>query len=126
MPEYLSPGVYIEEFEMGARPIERVSTSTVGFLGMTERGPTKPPILIDSWDKFTRIYGSYTYDSYLAYAVEGFFNNGGKRCYIGRVIREGADSASLEENGLTFKAVGEGAWGNRVGVRIENSPQRSD
>ncbi len=33
MSEYLSPGVYIEEFEMGAKPIEGVSTSTVGFVG---------------------------------------------------------------------------------------------
>ncbi len=40
MPEYLSPGVYIEEFEIGAKPMEGVSTSTAGFLGETERGPT--------------------------------------------------------------------------------------
>lgn len=90
MPEYLAPGVYIEEFELGARPIEGVSTSTVGFLGLTERGPTKPPILIDSFEKFARVYGSYIQDSYLAYAVQGFFENGGKRCYIGRVIRGGS------------------------------------
>jgi len=44
MPEYLSPGVYIEEFEIGARPIEGVSTSTAGFLGETERGTTKPNV----------------------------------------------------------------------------------
>ena len=121
MPEYLAPGVYIEEFEMGARPIEGVSTSTVGFLGLTERGPTRPPILIDSWEKFTRVYGSYMQDSYLAYAVQGFFENGGKRCYVGRVVREGAEFASLKEGELTFTAVGKGAWGNRVGVRIEAS-----
>ena len=41
MPEYLTPGVYIEEFEIGARPIEGVSTSTAGFLGQTERGPAR-------------------------------------------------------------------------------------
>ncbi|MCM1565325.1 MAG: phage tail sheath subtilisin-like domain-containing protein [Dehalobacter sp.] len=126
MPEYLAPGVYIEEFELGARPIEGVSTSTVGFLGLTERGPTKPPILIDSFEKFARVYGSYIQDSYLAYAVQGFFENGGKRCYIGRVTRVGANSASLTEDELTFKAVGEGSWGNRVGVRIENSSSNPD
>ena len=38
MAEYLSPGVYIEEIELGAKPIEGVSTSTAGFLGETERG----------------------------------------------------------------------------------------
>ena len=39
MPEYLAPGVYVEEIEMGGKPIEGVSTSTAGFLGETERGP---------------------------------------------------------------------------------------
>lgn len=43
MAEYLSPGVYIEEFEMGAKPIEGVSTSTVGFVGVTEYPCKKLP-----------------------------------------------------------------------------------
>jgi len=38
MPEYLAPGVYVEEIEIGAKPIEGVSTTTTGFLGMAERG----------------------------------------------------------------------------------------
>ncbi len=42
MPEYLSPGVYVEEYEIGPRPIEGVGTSTAGFIGMTERGQLKP------------------------------------------------------------------------------------
>ena len=48
MPEYLAPGVYVEEFEIGSKPIEGVSTSTLGFLGETERGPTEPK-LVTSW-----------------------------------------------------------------------------
>ena len=54
MPEYLSPGVYIEEFEIGAKPMEGVSTSTAGFLGETERGPTTP-CLITSWLQYQRV-----------------------------------------------------------------------
>lgn len=127
MPEYLTPGVYIEEFEIGAKPIEGVSTSTAGFLGETERGPTSPQ-LVTSWLQFQRIYGSYIAGpkqvSYLlAYAVEGFFTNGGKRCYIGRITASDARSASLKltkngENALTVKAVGEGSWGQRVVIKL--------
>ncbi|HKJ60033.1 MAG TPA: hypothetical protein VKA37_12445, partial [Halobacteriales archaeon] len=84
MPEYLSPGVYVEEVERGAKPIEGVSTSTAGFLGRTERGPTDPR-LVTSFADYKRIYGSYIDESYLAYAVEGFFVNGGGRAYVGRV-----------------------------------------
>jgi phage tail sheath protein FI len=95
MPEYLSPGVYVEEFEMGPKPIEGVGTSTAGFLGETERGPTEPRLLT-SFADFERTYGGFEMykegkslaDTYLAYAVDGFFRNGGKRCYLGRVTAD--------------------------------------
>lgn len=67
------------------RMIEPVSTSTAGFLGITERGPTTPQ-LVTSWPEFQSKYGSYVSESYLPYAVNGFFTNGGQRCYIGRMI----------------------------------------
>lgn len=85
MPEYLTPGVYIEEMDIGAKPIEGVSTSTAAFLGQTERGPLEPR-LVTSFEEYKRVYGGYLDYSYLTYAVEGFFSNGGKRCYIARVM----------------------------------------
>ena len=39
MPEYLSPGVYVEEFESGSKPMEGVGTSTAGFIGLSVKGP---------------------------------------------------------------------------------------
>ncbi len=126
MPEYLSPGVYIEEIEMGAKPIEGVGTSTAGFLGEAERGPTTPQF-ITSWLAYQRVYGSYFgADKYLPYAVQGFFANGGQRCFIGRIVKSGdsaATTAMLKLSGeaadaLTLDAVGEGEWGNRVAVKV--------
>ena len=49
MPEYLAPGVYVEEVDTGSKPIEGVSTSTAGMIGVTERGPVNVPILITSY-----------------------------------------------------------------------------
>jgi len=118
MPEYFTPGVYMEEFEIGARPIEGVSTSTAGFLGLTERGPTKPPKLVTSLAQFMRIYGGYIKESYLAYAVDAFFQNGGQRCFIGRIVRKTAKVSTKTKDPLTFTAVGKGSWGDRVGIRI--------
>jgi phage tail sheath protein FI len=97
MPEYLSPGVYIEEQDSGIEPIEGVSTSTTGFVGMTVRGPlTGPPVLVTSFADFTRSFGSFIPDSttfhdyrYLPYAVKGFFDNLGARAYIVRVPGQG-------------------------------------
>jgi phage tail sheath protein FI len=92
MPEYLAPGVFVEEIDTGVKPIEGVSTSTAGMLGITERGPVDVPILITSLGEFTRWFGERLSPEefgdmcYLPYAVEGFFTNGGKRLYVTRVL----------------------------------------
>jgi uncharacterized protein len=101
MPEYLSPGVYVEEVQTGPRPIEGVSTSTAGFVGQTERGSTKPK-LVTSWPNYQRWYGGYIDPqiSYLPYAIKGFFDNGGQRAFVARVVGPGADAASLDVGNL--------------------------
>jgi phage tail sheath protein FI len=92
MPEYLAPGVYVEEVDTGSKPIEGVSTSTAGVVGVTERGPVNVPILVTSFGEFTRWFGGYLNPvefeehCYLPHAVEGFFTNGGKRLYVARVL----------------------------------------
>lgn len=95
MPEYLAPGVYIEEIEIGGKPIEGVSTTTAGFIGETDRGPAMPR-LITGLEQFLRLYGGFLPDSYLPYAVEGFFSNGGKRCFICRIVGKNSSPAILE------------------------------
>ncbi len=93
MPDYLSPGVYIEEVS-GAQPIEGVSTSVTGFVGVTQMGPLDGlgPVLVTSFPEFERTFGSYFTPGYagagynfLPHAVAGFFNNGGQLLYIKRV-----------------------------------------
>lgn len=127
MPEYLAPGVYIEEFESGARPIEGVSTSTAGILGKTERGPVEPR-LVTSFASFQRLYGSYLPPSDMAYAVEGFFKNGGQRAFIGRIVPSStatpAATASLTlvddlgNDAIRVDALGDGAFGNRINITV--------
>src|SRR6266542_920612 len=99
MPEYLAPGVYVEEVDTGSKPIEGVSTSTAGMVGVTERGPQDIPVLITGVGEFTRWYGGllraseYADQRFLPHAVEGFFTNGGKRVYITRVLDTAATRA---------------------------------
>jgi phage tail sheath protein FI len=101
MPEYLSPGVYVEEVDTGSKPIEGVSTSTAGFVGVTQRGPVEgPPVLVTSFTEFRRTFGSYLSEDwgdsrFLAYAVKGFFDNEGQRVYIKRVPGENALRSTL-------------------------------
>lgn len=58
MPEYLAPGVYVEETSFRARSIEGVSTTTTAFVGPTRYGPIDlEPDIITSLVEFERIYG---------------------------------------------------------------------
>lgn len=81
-PEYLSPGVYVEEVSSGSKPIEAVSTSTVGFIGQSSKGPVNEVVFCPNWTTFTKNFGDFADSDYLAHAVYGFFNNGGSRCFI--------------------------------------------
>lgn len=126
MAEYLSPGVYVEEFNSGIKPMEGVSTSTVGFVGMTERGPVRgTPEFVGSFGEFQRIFGGYLPESYgdrrfLPMAVEQFFANGGSRCFIVRLLKEdGTASAKLTAGPISFTAASPGAWGNGLQVRCK-------
>ncbi|MGH3774201.1 MAG: phage tail sheath subtilisin-like domain-containing protein [Pseudonocardiaceae bacterium] len=113
MPEYLAPGVYVEETTFRSKSIEGVPTSTTGFAGVTRYGPVQyidgqrpgprstEPRLITSFTEFEQVYGGLepiavdrgdgqpTSEAYLAHAVRAFFLNGGKRLYVSRVFKPG-------------------------------------
>ncbi len=126
MPELSYPGVYVQEVSSGVRPIEVASTSTPAFVGLAEKGPTDRALRITNWTAFQRFYGSYIDDGYLAESVFQFFNNGGRQCYIVRVARSNAATATVSvqnraeipTGGLRFAAKNVGAWGNYLYLQI--------
>lgn len=120
MPEYLSPGVYVEEVDTGNKPIEGVATSTVGFIGVAERGPEQAT-LITSFSEYRRQFGGYLDNRYLAYGLEGFFQNGGKRAFVAAIRSATAAPSTLTIGSLVITAAGGGTWGDRVFVKITNA-----
>ena len=129
MPEYLSPGVYVEEVSGGSKAIEGVSTSTAAFLGETIRGPVEPR-LITNFGDFKRIYGGSPKSSHLEAAVSGFFANGGSRCYIARVTahdRDDVGRATLSGSGgrgvMEASANGPGNWADNTAVVVGDDPR---
>ncbi len=131
MAEYLSPGVYVEEYDSSPRAIEGVGTSTAGFIGMTVKGPSVgAPSLVTNFADFQRQFGGYLSEythgeyRYLAYAVEQFFTNGGTRCYVSRVIPEDAKVATAKAGILSLRAANEGKWGNRIMVNFTTTNKR--
>ena len=127
MAEYLSPGVYVEEFESGSKPMEGVGTSTAGFIGLAERGPIGGiPQLVTSAAEFKRMYGGYLSENafgdyrFLAYAVDQFFINGGSRAFIVRVAPSDGVCAEGSNKVLKITAKNPGAWGDDI--RINAAP----
>jgi phage tail sheath protein FI len=121
MPEYLHPGVYIEEIERGPRPIEGVPTSTASIVGEAERGSTMPR-LVTSYKDYQRWFGDVFHATkFLPYAANGFFENGGKRAFVARLVGNAATQAAATFGDFIVRAAGPGGWGNRVRVKISAS-----
>ena len=129
MAEYLSPGVYVEEYDSGTKPMEGISTSVAGFIGMAVRGQTVgAPNLVTSFADYKRKFGGYLSENaygsyrYLPYSVEQFFQNGGSRCYVMRVAPADAKEASKEiNNKIKFSASSVGEWGNKILITISKA-----
>lgn len=116
MPEYLAPGVYVEETSFRAKSIEGVGTSTTAFVGPTRKGPasrtgvTQRPELLTSFGDFERLYGGLAdlrfgdtdVTNYLAHAVLAYFNEGGSRLYVARTV---VPSEEADDGGATLATV---------------------
>jgi phage tail sheath protein FI len=102
MPEYLAPGVYVEETSFRAKSIEGVGTSTTAFVGPTRRGPVGGvPEMVTSLADFERIYGSLEnlgladvtdaalQLNFVAHAARAYYDNGGSRLYVVRAVNTG-------------------------------------
>ena len=105
MPVTLSyPGVYIEELPSGTHTITGVATSIAAFIGWAAQGPANQATLVQSWSDFVNQFGGLDARSYLGYAVNQFFANGGQQAYIVR-LSSGASPASITVTGLDLYSV---------------------
>lgn len=153
MPEYLSPGVYVEEVSFRSKSIEGVPTSIAGFAGMTRTGPVYygpegpskcEPRLITSWTEFERVYGGLDplrftdateSITYLAHAVRAFFDNGGQRLFVSRVFTKENDvdhdgcavrDFTVTTSGGTETAYWRARWPGAAGnVQVTTSVRRT-
>jgi len=131
MPQYLSPGVYVEEVDSGARPIEGVGTAVAAFVGIAERGPVNEPTLVTNWSQFVQTFGEFVEGAYLPHAVFGYFLNGGGSAYIVRVGANGdgpvGAMAELTAGGdskigsYRVSALDGGAAGNEISVEVTDA-----
>jgi hypothetical protein len=158
-----APGIYRTADEP-LRALTGVRMDVCAFLGVAPRGPARRPfftedwaprpctpgqtvqlavpVAVESWDAYVRLYGSYAGPGLLPYAVSAFFQNGGRRAYIVRIVHpylkpdrtpddvaNGGGIARASLAGLTasggravwLAARNEGEWGNGLRVTLSLS-----
>ena len=137
--------------------LDSVRMDTCAFIGVAPKGPARRPRLddnhcfsleeleknwhvqartvatpVNSWDEYIRFFGGFEGPGRLAYAVAQFFEQGGKRAYVGRIVPEYSDNtdyqnylASAELSSLTeasgpvrLTAKNEGSWANGLSVAV--------
>src|SRR5579859_203351 len=140
MPEYLSPGVYVEEIDRGPKPIEGVGTAMAVFVGFTEKAHLtevidgesvthdlfNKPQLVTNWSQYVERFGGFVAGAILPLSVYGYFQNGGSRCYVLSVKTIPRAQAALltaeGKPGLLVRAKQAGFDGLRLRVRVD-APQ---
>ena len=135
MPQYLSPGVYVEEVEAGSAPSRASARPSPHSSASPRSGPANTPTLVTNWSQFTQTFGDFMEGSYLAHAVYGYFLNGGGACYVVRVGADGAMPAAQAQLGSAkdkataayrATALEAGPGGNDITIDIQPSSETSE
>lgn len=127
MAMYNAPDVHIKDLTSGAQSITQASSSVGLLIGKTRNGKINEAQKVGSWTEFINKYANgldtpFIENDYLAYAVQGFFTNGGSQLYVGS-IKKGALKAKVtsQKSDITIVAASEGLWGNDLKVTISKS-----
>lgn len=122
-----APGVYYQTVDAGSPPATPLRTDIAAFVGIAERGPVDVPVPVESWQQFVSWFGGCVGTGYLAYAVRGFLENGGRRCWVVRVASDdpltGAVCATAVLEDAThpvwrIRASSPGRWGDQLSVDV--------
>lgn len=149
MAEYLTPGVFMEDIDsVVSMPLG--TDPTAAFVGVAATGPVGEPVIVNSWNAYLNNFATgqdsaFLTNSKLAYAVYGFFQNGGKKCYILRVTNGTISGDTISFNATAssstgpttesesdseqvygdfatiFAAKSQGTWGNSLKIEIPKS-----
>lgn len=125
-----APGVYYQAVDAGSPPVTPLRTDIAAFVGIAERGPVDVPVPVESWQQFVSWFGGCTPVGYLALAVRGFLENGGRRCWVVRVASD--DPFTGRASSMTtlvgpavpvwrVSASSPGVWGDQLSLVVRET-----
>ncbi len=121
------PGFLEKQLAGPGQSIAWLGTSRTAFVGRALRGPVNRPVFLKSFGEYQHIFGGLWQPSMLGYAVEQYFDNGGREAIVVRVVN-GARAATLALSAgpakLCLRAVRPGTREFlRASVDYDNIPQ---
>src|SRR6266508_2045932 len=92
-------GVTVVEVDGRSAPTITIApTSIAGLVVRSQRGAPDRAVRVRGFTDFVSVFGGYTPEAFGAYAVRGFFDNGGSDAYVVRVVGAGALPAAVNVN----------------------------
>ncbi len=82
----MTQGIEIDESPTPEQPIGLVASAITAFVGRALRGPVNEPVTVTTFADFQQIFGGLWQPSPLSYAVEQFFEHGGRHAVVVRVV----------------------------------------
>jgi Bacteriophage tail sheath protein len=129
---YRTPGVRIEWLDAAPQQPVLARTDVTGFVGVAERGPLHQPVAVETFEQYVGVFGTGRAQGYLPYAVEGFFANGGTRCWVVRAadpaqarfafLDLSVTTGPASVGRLRLTATSQGTWGNSIRVTLQPDP----
>ncbi|GIV97440.1 MAG: tail protein [Herpetosiphonaceae bacterium] len=122
-PNYLSPGVYIEEVDRGSKPIQAAGTSVCAFVGFTEKRPAGnmgEPVLVTNWSQYVENFGGFVPGAILPLSVYGYFLNGGGICYVQSIMSLSDQAAKPDSKGAAKPTLQLPGKGISAALEVEN------
>lgn len=146
-----APGIYPYP-DVPLRALTGVRMDVCAFVGVAPRGPARVPIFnemwrddvpcveperprrrtvpfaVESFDEYRQLFGGFEGPGLLPYSVATFFEQGGRRAYVARIVHEYGDAAQnaagvaegvvpgieMQAGALRLTARNEGEWGNTL------------
>lgn len=119
------PGVVISTaVRVGPSTATVRASSQLFCVGLAERGPSDESVMVESLEQFETYFGGYQSYAYLHPTIQTFFEEGGTRAHIGRVVGPdpGTGSLTLDDGDgdptITITAVGAGDWSENLSVEV--------
>ena len=112
------PGIVVTtSVRTGPVNAQTAATATMFVVGRTDRGPDGSSHMVSSISDYEDIFGGYISGGYTHQTIETFFEEGGARAYVSRVVDADAVEAGLSLSDgtatcMSLLASGTGTWAN--------------